>query len=158
MSEIDTRARAYVPSPLVMRRVVNPITVWLGGPTLTVRGRRTGRPIRTPVPALDFEGVRYLVSGGGETHWVRNLRATGEGELRAAGRASRFVRWRCMAPSTIGWWTRIATGWAGAPASSSPPSRTRPITPSSGSSRSKRDRPGGRQQETEGPRRLDLGS
>ena len=82
MSEIDTRARAYVPSPLVMRRVVNPITVWLGGPTLTVRGRRTGRPIRTPVPALDFEGVRYLVSGGGETHWVRNLRAAGEGELR----------------------------------------------------------------------------
>ena len=57
-----------------MRRVVNPITLWLGGPTLTVRGRRTGRPIRTPVPTLDVGGTRYLVSGGGETHWVRNLR------------------------------------------------------------------------------------
>jgi deazaflavin-dependent oxidoreductase (nitroreductase family) len=64
-----------------MSNVVNPITLWLGGPTLTVRGRRSGRPIRTPIPTLDFEGARYLVSGGGETHWVRNLRAAGQGEL-----------------------------------------------------------------------------
>jgi hypothetical protein len=31
---------------------------------------------------LDYGGARYLVSGGGETHWVRNLRAAGQGELR----------------------------------------------------------------------------
>ena len=74
--------RPYVPSRFFMSRVVNPITLLLGGPTLTVRGRRTGRPIRTPVPTLEFEGSRYLVSGGGETHWVRNLRAAGQGELQ----------------------------------------------------------------------------
>ena len=53
----------------------------LGGPTLVVVGRRSGRPIRTPVPAFAFEDARYLVGGGGETHWVRNLRAAGGGEL-----------------------------------------------------------------------------
>ena len=89
MSQIDdprttaeTRPRPYVPSRFFMSRVVNPITLRLGGPTLTVRGRRTGRPVRTPVPTLEVAGARYLVSGGGETHWVRNLRAAGQGELR----------------------------------------------------------------------------
>ncbi len=87
-----------MPSRFFMSHVVNPITLWLGGPTLTVRGRRTGRPIRTPVPTLEVEGARYLVSGGGETHWVRNLRAAGQGEL-AEGPDARAVpgdrgRWR----------------------------------------------------------------
>ena len=41
-----SRPRPYVPSRFFMSHVVNPITLWLGGPTLTVRGRRTGRPIR----------------------------------------------------------------------------------------------------------------
>ncbi len=89
MSQIDVSTnpkesglRPYVPSRFFMSHVVNPITLLLGGPTLTVRGRRSGRPIRTPVPTLDFEGARYLVAGGGETHWVRNLRAAGRGELR----------------------------------------------------------------------------
>ncbi|MHB8961203.1 MAG: nitroreductase family deazaflavin-dependent oxidoreductase [Candidatus Limnocylindrales bacterium] len=78
----QARPRPYVPSGFLMARVVNPITLWLGGPTLTVRGRRTGRPIRTAIPTLEVDGARYLVSGGGETHWVRNLRAAGQGELR----------------------------------------------------------------------------
>lgn len=78
----EPRPRPYVPSRFFMSRVVNPITLRLGGPTLVVRGRRTGRPVRTPVPTLEFEGARYLVAGGGETHWVRNLRAAGQGELR----------------------------------------------------------------------------
>ena len=72
----------YVPSSFVMRRIVNPITLLLGGPSLVVRGRRSGRAIETPVPTFPFEGARYLVAGGGETHWVRNLRAAGVGELR----------------------------------------------------------------------------
>ena len=82
MRPTEAGSHPYVPSRFFMAHVVNPITLWLGGPTLTVRGRRTGRHIRTPVPTLEFEGARYLVSGGGETHWVRNLRAAGGGELR----------------------------------------------------------------------------
>ena len=87
----EAASRPYVPSRFFMARVVNPITLLLGGPTLTVRGRRTGRPIRTPVPTLEFEGARYLVSGGGETHWVRNLRAAGRGELRRGRAREPFV-------------------------------------------------------------------
>jgi deazaflavin-dependent oxidoreductase (nitroreductase family) len=87
----ETPPRPYVPSRFFMSRVVNPITLWAGGPTLTVRGRRTGRPVRTPVPTLEVEGARYLVSGGGETHWVRNLRAAGQGELRK-GRTRELFR------------------------------------------------------------------
>ena len=82
MTGSSPRRPPYVPSGFVMRHVVNPITVWLGGPTLVVRGRRSGRSISTPVPPFSFEGDRYLVAGGGETHWVRNLRAAGGGELR----------------------------------------------------------------------------
>lgn len=88
---LGVQPRPYVPSRFFMRNVVNPITRWLGGPTLTVRGRRTGRPIRTPIPTLELAGVRYLVSGGGETHWVRNLRAAGSGELRR-GRTHELFR------------------------------------------------------------------
>jgi deazaflavin-dependent oxidoreductase (nitroreductase family) len=82
IAKLKTSPRPYVPSRFFMSHVVNPITLWLGGPTLTVRGRRSGRPIRTPIPTLEFEDARYLVSGGGETHWVRNLRAADQGELR----------------------------------------------------------------------------
>jgi deazaflavin-dependent oxidoreductase (nitroreductase family) len=82
MSGAGRERPAYVPSGVVMRRVVNPLTLWLGGPSIVVRGRRSGRLIRTPVPVFEFDGARYLVGGGGETHWVRNLRAAGEGELR----------------------------------------------------------------------------
>ena len=90
MTANETRPRPYVRSRFFMSHVVNPITLRLGGPTLTVRGRRTGRPIRTPVPTLECDGARYLVSGGGETHWVRNLRAAGQGELRQGRSHERF--------------------------------------------------------------------
>jgi len=72
----------YVPGGFFMNRVVNPITVLLGGPTLVVRGRRSGRLISVPVPPFEYGGVRYFVGGRGETNWVRNLRAAGKAEFR----------------------------------------------------------------------------
>ena len=39
---------------------------------------------------LEFQGRRYLVSGRGETHWVRNLRPARRGVFRMHGRTSPF--------------------------------------------------------------------
>lgn len=78
---METRPHSYVHSGFVMKHLVNPVIVWMGGPTLTVVGRRTGRLISTPVPPFVYEGSRYFVSGRGETQWVRNLRAAGGGEM-----------------------------------------------------------------------------
>jgi deazaflavin-dependent oxidoreductase (nitroreductase family) len=73
-----------------MAHVVNPIVKAIGAPTLTVRGRRSGLPITTPLNPFDYEGARYLVGGGGDAHWVRNLRAAGEGQLRMGGKHQDF--------------------------------------------------------------------
>lgn len=80
----------YVRPQFFMAHVVNPILKVIGSPTLTVRGRRSGLPITTPLAPFDFEGARYLVGGGGDTHWVRNLRAAGEGQLRMGGKHQDF--------------------------------------------------------------------
>ncbi len=80
----DPRPARYVRPTFVMAHLVNPIVARLSGTlVLTVAGRRSGRPVRVPLGRpFDLDGVRYLVSGGGETHWVRNLRAAGVGALR----------------------------------------------------------------------------
>jgi deazaflavin-dependent oxidoreductase (nitroreductase family) len=65
------------------------ISVW-GSRELRVRGRKTGEWRTTPVNVLTYEGNRYLVAPRGVTQWVRNLRATGEGELRVGRRRERF--------------------------------------------------------------------
>lgn len=83
---MTTMPRRYHRSSFLMSHVINPVSLRLGGPALIVRGRHSGREIRTLLPTFDFEGERYLVSGGGETDWVRNLRAAGRAVLRR-GRA-----------------------------------------------------------------------
>jgi len=44
---------------------------------LTVRGRKSGKPIETPIAIFVQEGQRYLLSPYGIVNWVRNLRAAG---------------------------------------------------------------------------------
>ena len=65
------------------------VSVW-GSRVLTVRGRKTGEPRTVPVNLLTVEGTRYLVAPRGETQWVRNLRAAGEGQLRVGRRVETF--------------------------------------------------------------------
>ena len=59
-------------------------------PTLAVRGRTSGAWRIVPVNVLELDGQRYLVAPRGDTQWVRNLRATGRGELRRRGRVEPF--------------------------------------------------------------------
>ena len=65
------------------------ISVW-GSRELRVRGRKTGEWRTTPVNLLTLDGKTYLVAPRGETQWVRNLRASGEGELRGGRRVQVF--------------------------------------------------------------------
>jgi len=58
---------------------------------LVLPGRRTGKLRRTPVSPMEWNGVRYLVSGFPGAAWVRNARAAGVGVLRR-GRAHERVR------------------------------------------------------------------
>jgi deazaflavin-dependent oxidoreductase (nitroreductase family) len=88
----------YRPPGWFDRNVFNPlvagftrigISVW-GSRVLEVRGRTSGEPRRTPVNVLSMEGKRYLVAPRGQTQWVRNLRAAGEGSLLLGRRRERF--------------------------------------------------------------------
>ena len=76
--------------------VVNPVmraVGRLGAPitVLTLPGRRSGKPRRTPVSPMALDGARYLVAGYPSAQWVRNARAAGVGEL-ATGRRRERVR------------------------------------------------------------------
>ena len=83
-------ARPYHP-PSGFNRLLNRLLGSFGrGPMLAVRGRKTGKRYTMPVWPVEHEGVRYLVAPRGDTHWARNLRASGEGELREGGRTQRF--------------------------------------------------------------------
>jgi deazaflavin-dependent oxidoreductase (nitroreductase family) len=62
-----------------------------GSRVLEVRGRKSGEWRRTPVNPLSFEGSRYLVAPRGNTQWVKNLRAIGEGRLLVGRRTEPFA-------------------------------------------------------------------
>ena len=54
---------------------------------LIVRGRRSGRPLSTPVDVIEEGGARWLVAAYGVTSWVRNVRADGEVTITRGGRS-----------------------------------------------------------------------
>ena len=62
-----------------------------GAHLLVVRGRASGLARQVPVNPLTVDGVRDLVAPRGETQWVRNLRAAGEGRL-VRGRHASTIR------------------------------------------------------------------
>jgi deazaflavin-dependent oxidoreductase (nitroreductase family) len=81
------------------KHVFNPIVAGLtrlgvslvGSRVLEVRGRKSGEWRRTPVNPLEYAGARFIVAPRGETQWVRNLRASGEGRLRKGRRIEEFT-------------------------------------------------------------------
>jgi deazaflavin-dependent oxidoreductase (nitroreductase family) len=44
-------------------------------PVLTVPGRKSGKPRRTPLSVLELDGQRYLLEGFPGADWARNVRA-----------------------------------------------------------------------------------
>ena len=93
---------AYVRPGFLISRIANPILSRLTGtPALIVRGRTSARLLTVPMGApFEFDGRRYLVSGRGETHWVRNLRAAGHvsGQKAADITAIAGIRRTAVAP------------------------------------------------------------
>lgn len=79
----------------IFNRIVA-LLAWLGisvygSRVLAVRGRASGEWRTTPVNLLVHDDERYLVAPRGVTLWVRNIRASGSGELRV-GRRTESVR------------------------------------------------------------------
>jgi deazaflavin-dependent oxidoreductase (nitroreductase family) len=70
------------------------------GPTylLTVPGRRTGRPLSTPVTLVEQDGARWLVAPYGDVAWVRSARAAGQITL-SRGKRSETVPIRELSPA-----------------------------------------------------------
>jgi F420H(2)-dependent quinone reductase len=61
------------------------VSVW-GSRVLRVRGRKSGEWRSSPVNLLTLGATQYLVAPRGQTHWVRNIRVTGNGELLLGNR------------------------------------------------------------------------
>lgn len=70
---------AYLKPPWFTVKVFNKLamaTGVAGTETLTLTARASGQSQKIPVISVDVDGTRYLVSTRGESHWVRNLRAS----------------------------------------------------------------------------------
>jgi deazaflavin-dependent oxidoreductase (nitroreductase family) len=89
--------RPSIPRPPLWVRLVDPLArrlLSMGFPMgpntlLTVRGRKSGQPRSAGVALVEIGERRWVVGAYGDVHWVRNLRAAGEGEIRVKGRAER---------------------------------------------------------------------
>jgi deazaflavin-dependent oxidoreductase (nitroreductase family) len=91
----------YTRPDFFTKRVMNPLIMLIGRTTgltmkntqtLTVRGRTSGAMHSVPVSPLEYEsGERYLVAPRGTTQWVRNIRASGEGQLQLGRKKERIT-------------------------------------------------------------------
>lgn len=95
MNPQDYSARTAYRPPSPWHRRLNWLGVALtslglaprGAVTLEVRGRRSGKPRRTPLLCTTHRGRDYLVALAGESQWVRNVRAAGGRGVIRRGRA-----------------------------------------------------------------------
>jgi deazaflavin-dependent oxidoreductase (nitroreductase family) len=65
---------------------------------LTVPGRKSGKPITTPIVIIVQDGKRYLFSPFGIVNWVRNLRAAGGEIAITRGRRTEQIHATELAP------------------------------------------------------------
>lgn len=77
-------------NPLVAAVTRAGVSVY-GSRVLEVKGRTSGEWRTTPVNLLRYDGAEYLVAPRGQTQWVKNLRASGQGRLRGGRRTQTFT-------------------------------------------------------------------
>lgn len=90
---------AYSPPDWFTSHIFNPAVAALtragvsvlGSRILRIRGRTSGVWRETPVNLLTLRGQSYLVAARGQTQWVRNLRASRQGELRVGSTTQTFT-------------------------------------------------------------------
>ena len=74
------------------RHVTNPVRrLWAGfAPTMGILehvGRKSGKPYRTPLSVFSTDdGVAILLSYGPDRDWLKNITATGGGNIKRYGR------------------------------------------------------------------------
>lgn len=85
---------AYLkPQPFVSK-VLNKIamaTGLMGTETLTVVGRKSGKPQAIPVIPVEFDGARYLVSTRGDSQWVLNIRVNPQVRIARKRKTSTYA-------------------------------------------------------------------
>ena len=70
-----------------VNRALKPIARFLPGTgTIEHRGRTSGKPYKTIVPAYRGGNVLAIALGHGKTDWVKNVLAAGEARLQVQGR------------------------------------------------------------------------
>jgi deazaflavin-dependent oxidoreductase (nitroreductase family) len=76
-----------------LNRVTRRFAPWLPGFGVVVhRGRRSGRPYRTPVNVFPTaDGYLFALTYGPDTDWVKNVLAAGGCQLVTRGRTVRLV-------------------------------------------------------------------
>ena len=86
------RVTAYVRFSNAINSSLVRLGVNIGGTSLlTVRGRKSGKPIETPISIFVQEGKRYLITPYGVVNWVRNLRAAGGEATLTRGRCTEKI-------------------------------------------------------------------
>jgi deazaflavin-dependent oxidoreductase (nitroreductase family) len=84
--------KKYLRPPFILAKIINPLIIKLNlVPILTVKGRKSGNWIKTPVTPLEYKGDTYLYAPRGETQWVRNLRKNNKGKLTVKGKTRNFT-------------------------------------------------------------------
>jgi deazaflavin-dependent oxidoreductase (nitroreductase family) len=61
-------------------------------PVLTVSGRKSGKPRRTPLSVLELDGQRYVLEGFPGADWARNVRAADGIATLTTGKRQERVR------------------------------------------------------------------
>ena len=100
VTDFDRRGMTVEPTPPRWLKPLNKVMVAgqraglkMGGlDVLTLPGRKSGKPRRTPVSVMTHEGARYVLGGFPNADWVRNARAAGGLATLSRGRNDETVR------------------------------------------------------------------